>query len=152
MGRPKSRGTDGPGVVRAQRPAPSCAPHVFCKNATLASVGWRRRFPRWSDCTAHRREHKVSADCATAGTCEPGAPCGRGAEAKRLGGAALGGGVACDVLPQPELVGAHRRSRGRRVHGARQGGEKKIAALGACKVGLDPVWWTPPLRKMGVER
>jgi hypothetical protein len=30
-----------------------------------------------------------------------------------------------------ELVGAHRRCRGRRVHGARHGGEEKIAALGA---------------------
>ena len=47
------------------------------------------------------------------------------------GGAAFTEGVACDVLPQPELVGAHRRCRGRRVHGARHGGEERIAALGA---------------------
>ena len=45
-------------------------------------------------------------------------------------GAAFAEGVACDVLPQPELAGAHRRSRGRRVHGARHGDEEKIAALG----------------------
>ena len=57
---------------------------AFCKIAALTSVSWRRRFPRWSDCTAHRREHKVSADCATAGTCEPGAPGGRGARGQEI--------------------------------------------------------------------
>lgn len=47
------------------------------------------------------------------------------------GGAAFGEGVACDVLPEPELAGDHRRCRGRRVHSARHGDEENIAALGA---------------------
>jgi hypothetical protein len=109
-------GVRRPGVDSERRSALGCA---------------RRRFPRWSDCTAHRREHKVNADCATAGTCEPGAPCGRGASPDGSGGAAFAERVACDVLPEPDLAGAHRRSRGRRVHGARHGAGAGSNGLGA---------------------
>ena len=107
--RTAAKACEGPGVDSERRAAPSCA---------------RRRFPRWSDCTAHRREHKVNADCATAGACEPGAPGGRGARSQEIGWHRFGRWSGVRRAPaarvgrcsssKPRAEGARRAPRGRR--------------------------------------
>ena len=121
---------DGPGIDRAPRLAPSRAPPAFCKIVALSSVGWRRRFPRWSDWAARpmraqgerRRSHNGYMRA------RPARPSRENEAMHTASGAAFADGATCDVLPEPELVGVHCRGCGRRVHGARHGGEEKIGA------------------------